>query len=672
VDLPGNAAPVIISMTTDKEGNLWLLDAYRGLYRTNRRFESYPVGLENIQAILLDHAGNFFVGHASGLFLLHDFTQRPEEILGDINVMSLYEDRQRNLWVGTFGQGLYCRPHGTTQWHRYKKENGLTDESILSITGLKDTLWLATLGGVTRIQVEQPMSQFRLNSTNYNLADGLGTNFIYTAFVDSQGRIWFGTDGNGLSVLKGTSIQNFQVLDTIQLHSVYSITEDPEGMIWFVTDRDGVFRYDGSAFVLKSLPTTLQDHEVSNIVADPYGNLLLAHTSGVDILTNDGHVINFRGTASELLYPNLNAHFVDSTDAIWIAGQHTILKYNPFAHAVRNAPLSILTDVQVFLSSVDFSTHHIFKAAQNYITFNFIGLWYTDPRNVTYRYKLEGLDPGWNETREHSMTYQNLSPGTYRFELESSSSGQFGSGHTVSYAFEIRKPFYQTALFIVLATTLFFLGIYAALRIREQRINKAAALQRRQIESQLQTLKAQINPHFLFNSFNTLVSVIEEDPRSAVEYVENLSDFYRSILQYREKNLIPLQEEIEIVKTYSYVLHKRYGSALRIEIAPAWGDIWIVPLVLQILMENAVKHNIISERKPLTISIRQHDAGTLIIENTLQKRSVISDSTGFGLQSIISRYALLTRRPVQVGQADHKFYVIIPLLNNDEISDHRR
>jgi hypothetical protein len=437
-----------------------------------------------------------------------------------------------------------------------------------------------------------------------------------------------------------------------------------------VTDRDGVFRFDGFAFEATSLPSTLLDQDISNIVADPHGNLLLAHTAGVDILTNDGQMINFRGTAIELLNPNLNAHFVDSSDAIWIAGQHTILKYNPLKHAGRNAPLSMLTDVRVFVSPVEYATQHTFKATQNYLTFDFIGLWYTDPRNVTYRYKLDGLDPDWNETREHTVTYQSLPPGSYRFELESSSSGQFGNGSTVSYAFEIRKPFYQTAVFILLATSLLFIGIYAALRIREQRINKAAALQRRQIESQLQTLKAQINPHFLFNSFNTLVSVIEEDPGSAVEYVENLSDFYRSILQYREKNLIPLNEEIEIVKTYAYVLHKRYGSALRITIDPMMADIWIVPLVLQILVENAVKHNVISEHRPLTIGIRQHDAHSLIIENTLQKRSVISDSTGFGLQSIISRYALLTRQPVQVGQAEQKFYVIIPVLNSDEISDH--
>jgi len=670
VGLPGNGAPVIVSMTTDKEGNLWMLDAYRGLYRTNRRIETYPMELQSIQALLIDHTGQFFAGHANGLYALRGSTLKPELIRGGINVVSLYEDDLHNLWVGTFGQGLFCKPHGSSDWYAYRKENGLTDESILSITGVHDTLWLATLGGVTRIEIEDPLSRYRLNSTNYNLADGLGTNFIYTAFADAKGRIWFGTDGNGLSVLEAGSIRNFQKLDTLELHSVYSICEDAQGMIWFVTDRDGIFRYDGAGFIMKELPRGLQDHEISNVVADPLGHILLAHASGVDLLTAEGHVITYRSNASEPFYPNLNAHFRDASSAIWIAGQERLLKYHPLTHAQRNTPLSKLLHVSVFLSPVNFSESHTFNANQNYLTFDFIGLWYTEPTDVTYRYRLEGLDPTWNETRERAVTYQNLSPGQYRFVLESSASGQYTGQDNASFSFRIKKPFYKTVGFLLLSSAGIILLLMFGLRIREAGLRKAAALHRRQIESQLQTLKAQINPHFLFNSFNTLVSVIEEDPRSAVEYVENLSDFYRSILQYREKNLIPLSEEIEIVNSYAYVLQRRYGDALCIELEPLPTDVWIVPLVLQILIENAVKHNVISEPTPLIVRIRKYDDASLIVENTLQKRSAMSESTGFGLQSIKTRYALLTRKPVVVGQRDQTFYVIIPFLSSDEISDH--
>jgi LytS/YehU family sensor histidine kinase len=212
---------------------------------------------------------------------------------------------------------------------------------------------------------------------------------------------------------------------------------------------------------------------------------------------------------------------------------------------------------------------------------------------------------------------------------------------------------------------------YAILRARDQRVQKEASLQRRQVESQLETLKAQINPHFLFNSFNTLVSVIEEDPHAAVEYVENLSDFYRSILKYREKNLIPVQEEIEIVKNYTHILQRRYGKGLCMAVQEGLPEVWVVPMVLQILVENAVKHNVISEKKPLKVRIRMNDENSIIVENSLQRKQVTGSSTGFGLQNITSRYALLSDKEVTIGQTQDTFYVIIPVLHKDEIPDLR-
>lgn len=677
VALPGHSTPVIVAMESDPEGNVWLLDVYRGLYRTNRRFEEYRSVVPGIQAMMFDHTGQFYAGNPDGLFAVGSPGQvstiddgEVRLVLDGVNVVSMYEDRHRNLWVGTFGQGLWCRPYGRNEWYHYRKENGLTDESVMSISGRQDTLWLATLGGVTRMRTEPAPDRFRLQSTNYNLADGLGTNFIYTAFADARGRIWFGTDGNGLSVLEGSRITNFHEVDSTLLHSVYSIAEDASGQIWFVTDRDGVFRYDGDQFTVLSLPNPDLEQEISSLVADPHGNIVLAHTDGVDIITGDGHVVLYRSMGNDGFNPNLNAFCKDTSGAIWIAGESRILKYNALGSAVRNHPHTILSGVSVFLTPVDFTMDTVYRANENYLTFSFKGLWYTQPDAVSFRYKLVGLDPDWSHTRETSVTYQNLRPGSYQFVVESSGSGQFEASHGVSYAFQIRKPYYQTVWFVVLVGTLCILAVYFWLRVRDHRLQRASALERRQIESQLQTLKAQINPHFLFNSFNTLVSVIEEDPGAAVAYVEKLSDFYRSILQYREKNLIPLSEELDIVRTYAHLLKKRYGSALHLEIEEHWPETWIVPLVLQILVENAVKHNVISERRPLTIRIAQHPSGAVIVENNLQRKPAARDSTGFGLESLVSRYALLTRRPVQIGQTDNNFYVIVPVLEHHEVPDY--
>ena len=194
-------------------------------------------------------------------------------------------------------------------------------------------------------------------------------------------------------------------------------------------------------------------------------------------------------------------------------------------------------------------------------------------------------------------------------------------------------------------------------------MQREASLVREKLESQFEALKSQINPHFLFNNFNTLITIIEENPTIAVEYVEKLSDFYRSILQYREQQTIHLREELKIVKDYTFLLKKRYGDNLRMNIEIENLDhVHIVPLTLQMLVENAVKHNVISRHDPLTIRILREDTGYITICNNLQKKIVAEQSTGFGLESIVKRYGLLTDQEVLIRPERHEFKVSIPPL----------
>jgi LytS/YehU family sensor histidine kinase len=184
-------------------------------------------------------------------------------------------------------------------------------------------------------------------------------------------------------------------------------------------------------------------------------------------------------------------------------------------------------------------------------------------------------------------------------------------------------------------------------------------------EAQLAALKAQINPHFLFNSFNTLITLIDEhadDPRVAIEYVEKLADFYRSMLQYREQELISLEEEWDLVHHFCFLLAKRYGDNLRLHFDPPPTTGLIMPLTLQILVENAVKHNVISETRPLDIHVTVDPDGFITVRNSLQPKSGSEPSTRFGLQSIIKRYQLLSDREVVVARDAGAFTVRIPII----------
>ena len=183
------------------------------------------------------------------------------------------------------------------------------------------------------------------------------------------------------------------------------------------------------------------------------------------------------------------------------------------------------------------------------------------------------------------------------------------------------------------------------------------------IEFQFQTLKSQINPHFLFNSFNTLIAIIEENQTLAVDYVSKLSDFFRHVLTYRDKQIITLKEELELMNDYFFLQQKRYGNnfSVNVNISENAKKTFIPPLTLQILIENALKHNVVSKKKTLTIEIFDDDE-ELHIRNNLNPKTTNPDSTGFGLENIKNRYMLLSNKQIEIYRSDIYFSVVIPLL----------
>jgi LytS/YehU family sensor histidine kinase len=162
-----------------------------------------------------------------------------------------------------------------------------------------------------------------------------------------------------------------------------------------------------------------------------------------------------------------------------------------------------------------------------------------------------------------------------------------------------------------------------------------------------------------------LISEIESNPEIAVTYVEKLSDFYRKIITHRDKDLIPLQDELDILLDYKFLQEKRFTSGFALEICVSEQTIkssYIPPLVLQMLAENAIKHNIVSKTSPLCIRIKEADGDCLAITNNINKKLQPEKSSGLGLQNIQKRYALLHISQVSIESTDDYFTVKIPLV----------
>lgn len=235
------------------------------------------------------------------------------------------------------------------------------------------------------------------------------------------------------------------------------------------------------------------------------------------------------------------------------------------------------------------------------------------------------------------------------------------------------------ATILVIMVSALYEGSYFLQQWKEALL-RADNLEKENVKSKYEALKNQVNPHFLFNSLNTLSGMVMDDENDkAVDFINKLSTVYRYILQSRDKEIVDLRTEMKIVEEYIFLLKYRFEESLEIEmnIPETYASSVIPPLTLQMLIENAVKHNVVSSANPLKIYVDVVN-GCIEIKNTLfLKKTIDGESTGTGLNNIKNRYQLLSNEEVVISQDDQYFVVSLPLLKlvenkEDESNNNRR
>ena len=237
------------------------------------------------------------------------------------------------------------------------------------------------------------------------------------------------------------------------------------------------------------------------------------------------------------------------------------------------------------------------------------------------------------------------------------------------------QGFWITSLISILITSLISLFLHSRsflLSWRQAAIN-AERLKMEQVQARYEHLKNQINPHFLFNSFNALNDLIYQDADLAARYVGQLSEVFRYVLNNSERGQVSLSEELEALKSYVFLQQIRFGENLRVTVSAERAGRWsILPLALQMLVENAIKHNVISREEPLEILIDLED-GWLQVRNRLQKKNLpLKERTGIGLENIQARCLMHTGKPAIILEENGYFAVRIPLIESKEYENSDR
>ncbi len=244
----------------------------------------------------------------------------------------------------------------------------------------------------------------------------------------------------------------------------------------------------------------------------------------------------------------------------------------------------------------------------------------------------------------------------------------FDALHILGYqlsAVDLRQGF-----FIGFSVNLIFETLYEAdyaLEKYKEGVEDNKQMQQLSVHQEFATLKSQVNPHFLFNCFNTLSSLISEDKNKAEQFLNELSKVYRYLLHNNQNELSSVENEIKFIQSYYKLLQTRHGEAvsLNVEIDKRYRNYLLPSLSLQLLVENVVKHNALSKSKPLVIDIFTTAGNKLVVNNNLQRRAVKAPSNNVGLDNIRMKYELIRQTGFQVLEDDKNFTVVLPLIWNN-------
>lgn len=642
-------------MYIDKEGFLWIWCGKNGLLWIPPGSSVLPTKNLNIQAIFASDS-IIFIGGRQGL-QTYSYNGYVKTLLWDENVSAVQYIKETNtVWCGTLNNGLVLINLTTGRLTRFTEKEGLANNGVLAIYILGKQVYVSTLGGINI-----------LNRSNYSILDAINPAFqslsyVYDFYIPNNGESWIGMDGKGVTRIT----QNKTTKSYLAGKSVYHFKQISSNQLFLIADPGGLYTYEMARDTFVRADLFNLSEQFLGVTSDSADNLYLLSAKGL-LLYNPATSykkridVNKRFNPSEI---NINAISSSPGGTITYGIGSELWMYHPYNNQEKKPGLKInfitLGDKSLLPDQLNTLPH-----TNRVLNVDFNGIWFDAPLSIHYRYILKGFDTDWKYTNDQSIVYSNIPSGEYTFLLETSPYTDFSSATQVEYRIRITPPYWETLWFRILALLILGGLIFWVYKSRMARKLRFKAMETEKLKSDLRVIKSQISPHFLFNSFNTLINIIEEDEKQAVKFTQQLSDYYRYILSFGSVELISMEKEIELMNLYLSIMKQRFGDNFSLTIQ---GDMKpnskIIPFSIQLLIENIIKHNAISNKLPMkaTMHIRE---SYLEICNPIHPKTEKVSSTHFGLQSLVQRYRHSHGKEVKVIKDDHKFCVQIPIINSN-------
>ncbi|MFN8319334.1 MAG: histidine kinase [Saprospiraceae bacterium] len=663
----------ISSVYVDPENNIWVAGGKSSLYKSGLHFVQFEVApIGDIQTTEYD-GHHFYLGTASGVLVKNSLlSDEGKWLLKGENITTIHNVNGL-IWIGTFSNGLFVFDPAKSLIQHFGRLLETDDNTILDIEKTGDAnVEISTLAGILSLPVSKegrpvPMTNVAQRSTLKA--------YVYDVYRDHEGGVWYGKDRNGVTLRKMGKLTDWKEIinnkdqKIYKLGSVFSIAEGRAGEVFFassnlglVRNRDGLWDILPQSFSVKNQIVGLSRLDESH--------LLLIRNHSVEVMEiATGHVLPFQFTSGGDPGISFLNNFTMSQGDCYFALGNSLVRFSPGAALRKKHPFTRLDKIEVNLESIP-QSHNQFEQHQNNLRFSFTAGWLNNPVGVQYAYKLEGFDTDWRYTGDRVVSYPHLAPANYVFKVKASENKSFQDEPITEYTFHIERAFYNTVWFYSLLVLLAIAILWLLQRRSKNVALLRSELSRIKTEAELINLKSQLDPHFLFNTFNTLIGLIEEDPLRGVRFTENLTQFFRLLSQTSQKELIALSEEIQLVETYATILKERFGKNISIQIQAevhSCGEAAMVPPVaLQMLIENAVKHNEVSKARPLTVTISL-ERDFLKVSNIKNPKLAGDHSLGIGNKNIFERYRLMDL-PLPFIKEDsntHNYY--LPIIKKGSI-----
>ncbi len=626
----GNVTNNAVATLIDVEENIWV-GSWEGLQKFRKTAFKQYVSPHQVQkeffSFLEKKNGDLLFGSNRGML----FTKNKENILVNkampglfrlAEVLCMVEDAGGGLWAGSGYQGISrFKNNKLTNW---QNTGFVKDNNCEALYQAKDgKLFACTENGVTVIDplVAEPMIDHFPFQKKYTRPPEL-----FGCFQTGSSNYWF-FGSRGLYKLVNRELLDDSI-GNMPVKSLYitRIVHDRRGNIWVATQGKGLLqcRYEKGQLLLQKqydskngLPSDI----ALSVLVDKNDNIWFGDYMSFSVLLNPGKdeqliVFNEKDGLLDTYYQTLKME-QQHNGTIWGLTSMGAVSFHPDSITLNNLPpVLLINNITIGGTKEDFSgkTTAIFSYRKNSLRFNYTAVSLTDPSKIRYAYRLKELDSSWTYTSNRAVDFNFLPSGKFTFELKACNNNHVWTKHPLQYRFTIRHPFWQTWWFGLLIILLAAVFIAAVFKIRMKSYKAKANIKQQLAELEAKAIRAQMNPHFIFNSLNAIQeTIVTEKIDAAYDYLSRFSKLLRMVLDNSEKNFISLNNELETINLYLSLEALRFSQSFSYTVEVnddlEKDEISIPSLLLQPFVENAIWHGLIHKEgeKKLLLKFDEKD-----------------------------------------------------------------